>query len=196
MSEEIDALIKKIRLLEDEVEVEIEKRKTKFYQEMKDGKAVFDEATKAAQRKVRVGIDKYLFKSKLATILTAPVIYGMIIPFVFLDICLWFYQLCCFTAWQIPKVKRAKYIVMDRQYLSYLNIIEKLNCIYCGYGNGLMAYGREVAARTEQYWCPIKHAIRTKSPHRHYKNFVEYGNYQEYKQELGRLRRELRQMKD
>ena len=28
-------------------------------------------------------------------------------------------------------------------------------CARRGYANGLMAYVREVAVRTEQYWCPI-----------------------------------------
>ena len=196
MSDEIEILIQKLKTLEDEIETAIEAKKAKFYQGIQDGKAVFDEATKKAQRKVKIGIDKYIFKSKFATIITAPVIYGMIIPFVILDIALGIYQLCCFTAWQIPRVKRSKYIVIDRQYLDYLNIIEKINCVYCGYGNGLMAYGREVAGRTEQYWCPIKHAMKTKTPHDHYKNFVEYGDFESYKAQLEKLRDDLRKLKD
>lgn len=49
--------------------------------------------------------------------------------------------------------------------LSYLNAIEKLNCVYCGYGNGVIAYGREIIARTEQFWCPIKHASKAAGEH-------------------------------
>ena len=41
-------------------------------------------------------------------------------------------------------------MVIDRYALSYLNVIEKLNCVYCEYVNGLIAYVQEIAARTEQ----------------------------------------------
>lgn len=34
--------------------------------------------------------------------------------------------------------------------------MEKVNCVYCSYFNGLMSYLREIAGRTEQYWCPIR----------------------------------------
>jgi hypothetical protein len=31
-----------------------------------------------------------------------------------------------------------------------------VNCVYCGYFNGLIAYVQEIAARTEQFWLPHK----------------------------------------
>jgi hypothetical protein len=55
--------------------------------------------------------------------------------------------------------------VFDRYHLAYLNVLEKLNCAYA---NGLIAYVREIAGRTEQYWCPIKHARRVIGAHSHY----------------------------
>jgi len=42
----------------------------------------------------------------------------------------------------------------------YLNIMEKVNCLYCGYLNGLTAYAQEIGGRREQYWCP--HQARPK----------------------------------
>jgi len=39
------------------------------------------------------------------------------------------------------------------------------------YENGLAGYFREIAARTEQYWCPIKHARRIKAAHGRYPRF-------------------------
>ena len=64
---------------------------------------------------------------------------------------------------------------MDRRKLAYLNSIEKFNCVYCEYVNGLIAYVQEIAGRTEQYWCPIKHAMRVKSMHSRYRHFLDYG---------------------
>jgi hypothetical protein len=57
-----------------------------------------------------------------------------------------------------------------------------------------MAYGREVVALTEKYWCPIKHARRRMQAHAHYHDFANYGDAENYRDELARLREELRQM--
>ncbi len=93
-------------------------------------------------------------------------------------------------------MSRADYLVIDRQHLSYLNIIEKINCVYCGYGNGLIAYVREVFARTEQFWCPIKHAKRSMEVHPYEHNFIDYGDVYAYQQRLEILRDELRKMQN
>jgi len=80
--------------------------------------------------------------------------------------------------------------VFDTADLPYLNIIEKFNCLYCSYANGVAAYTREVAARTEQYWCPIKHARRIRSAHERYPAFFDHGDAVAYRQGLERLRRQ------
>ena len=68
------------------------------------------------------------------------------------------------------------YLVFDRHHLAYLNAIEKVGCAYCSYANGLAAFFREVAARTEVCWCPIKHARRVLGPHPHYQGFADFGD--------------------
>jgi N-glycosylase/DNA lyase len=73
-----------------------------------------------------------------------------------------------------------------------LNAIEKLNCVYCGYANGVLAYAREIAGRTEQYWCPLRHALRVRGPHAQYRDFVEYGDAAGYRARLEELRARLR----
>jgi hypothetical protein len=42
--------------------------------------------------------------------------------------------------------------------MAYLNPVERVHCLYRSYANGVIAFGREIAARTEQYWCPIKNS--------------------------------------
>jgi len=91
--------------------------------------------------------------------------YVLNLPIVFLDICLFIYQVICFRLWKIARVQCVDYVVVDRHKLAYLIGIEKLNCVYCGYANGIFAYAKEIAARTEQFWCPIKHATRIAQPH-------------------------------
>jgi hypothetical protein len=64
-------------------------------------------------------------------------------------------------------------------------------CAFCSYANGLIAYVREVAARTELYWCPIKHARTMVAPHHRYQFFFDYGDAAGYRRNLTTLRRTL-----
>lgn len=114
-------------------------------------------------------------------ILTSPIIYLCAIPFFALDLAVTVYQAICFPVYGIAKVQRRDYLVFDRGRLAYLNAIEKVGCVYCSYANGLLAYIVEIAARTEQHFCPIKHARRIIRPHSHYPDFVPYGDPRAYR---------------
>lgn len=115
-------------------------------------------------------------------LISAPFIYWMIVPSIFLDISMELYHQVCFRLYGIELVKRGEYIKIDRQKLSYLTGMEKLNCMYCGYVNGLFAYAVEVAGRTEAYWCGIKHQPRKdfRIP-AHQQKFLEYGDEKAYR---------------
>jgi hypothetical protein len=91
----------------------------------------------------------------------------------------------------IARVKRSAYVVFDHHHLAYLNGIEKANCMFCSYATGVFAFVREIAGRTEQYWCPIRHASRIRAPHAHYDGFVDFGDADGYKKQLPVLRAEL-----
>ena len=132
-----------------------------------------------------------MFRSRLLVVLTAPFIYALILPFVLLDLFISLYQAVCFPVYGIEKVRRADHIVIDRQALGYLNLVEKLNCVYCGYGNGLLSYVREIAARTEQYWCPIKHSRRVKGAHDRQAGFIDFGDAEGWRDRLDEMRKAL-----
>ena len=87
-------------------------------------------------------------------------------------------------------------MIIDRQHLAYLNAIEKFNCLYCSYANGVIEYIREIAARTEQYWCPIKHTSRSPDPHRLVENFTDYGDAEAFNNRFEALQRELAEIKE
>ena len=78
-------------------------------------------------------------------------------------------------------MQRRDHVTFDRQHLAYLNGLEKLNCVYCSYANGLLSYAREIAGRTEKHWCPIKHARRLSGTHQYYPDFLEYGDAHGYR---------------
>jgi hypothetical protein len=120
----------------------------------------------------------------------------LIVPLLFLDVCISIYQTICFPIYGVAKIKRADYIVMDRWQLGYLNLMEKFHCVhcaYCEYANGLFAYGTEIAARTEQYWCPIKHAHKVLGTHARYEHFLANGDAERYQVRLKQFREALRQ---
>ena len=131
---------------------------------------------------------KQLFGSNIKYLLSIPLIYGMLIPGFFLHIALEIYQQTCFRIYGIKRVKASKFFVIDRQHLAYLNWFEKANCIYCGYYNGLMSFGREITSLTELYWCPIKHAQKLEHSHEHYHHFVDYLEGEEYRKKIKELR--------
>lgn len=174
--------------LEQELDRLLAEQRDKFHYSLRRGRVVFERGVRRLQRRQRVGLWRYLRQAPLLYILSAPVIYGMVVPLVILDISITVYQQICFRIYGIPRVRRAEYLVIDRHHLAYLNAIEKLNCVYCGYGNGLIAYAREITARTEQFWCPIKHAQRVRGAHDRVEKFFDYGDSEAWRRGLQRLR--------
>ena len=121
-------------------------------------------------------------------VLTIPIVYAGIPLFLALDLFLAIYQWLCFPAWKVPRVERSRYLRFDRSKLPYLNWYQRLNCYYCSYGNGLAAYLVEIAARTEQYWCPIQHRHPPATPHSRYHRFFANGDARTFKQRMEALR--------
>jgi len=192
----VDGIIKRLHILQKELEQEIdsllEEKRKQFKYTFQKGKINFEKGVQALQQRTKTGVFRYIAQARIGHILSAPIIYSVLIPFVLLDVFVSVYQHICFRIYGIPRVVRSNYFVIDRQYLAYLNVIEKINCVYCGYCNGLIEYVREVSAKTEQYWCPIKHATRTHDPHRLEKNFVDYGDATDYKERLTEIQNEVR----
>jgi hypothetical protein len=188
----IDELVAKIKALESELEAELHQEYEKFTCEITKKR----EEILASYRHDREGLVRYLATTPILHLLSAPVIWSVLIPAMILDGFVSLYQWVCFPIYKITKVKRSDYIIIDRHRLGYLNAIEKLNCLYCSYFNGLMGYVSEVAARTEQYWCPIRHASRMKSIHSRYQKFFEYGDSTRFRQDFEKLRHELTEEKE
>ena len=191
MTDAIDAIAQKIRALEEELEVEVAKQRAGLRYGLEHGKVLFEEEVARRHRQLRTGLARYLANARPLVVLSAPVIYSLIIPFAVVDAWVSLYQAVCFRVYRIPQVQRSRYMVFDRAGLPYLNALEKLNCAYCSYVNGVIAYVREVAARTEQYWCPIKHARRVLGAHARYLDFAQYGEGEDYRRKLETLRTKL-----
>jgi hypothetical protein len=190
--DEIKQLAGSIRALERRLEVMLAERRVELNYEVRDGIVRFEHIVIAKHRLLKSRLLSYTLGARPAMILTAPMIYALIIPVLLLDLFVAVYQFVCFPVYGIPRVRRSDYLAFDREHLAYLNALEKLNCAYCAYANGVFAYVREVGSRTEQYWCPIKHARRVLGVHARYGSFVDYGDGDAYRHELEHLREEAR----
>jgi hypothetical protein len=191
MQSHIDDLLEHIATLEREVELELSRVRAGWRYRIAAGRVRFERDVHRAHRRLKQSIPRFIRESSPLNLLTAPVIYSLIVPIALLDLWLTLYQTICFRAYGIARVRRSAYIIIDRHHLGYLNAIEKLNCVYCGYANGVFAYVREIAGRTEQYWCPIRHAGRVRGMHDHYRQFIDYGDAEGYRRRLIPLRKDL-----
>ena len=192
MAIEIDAIIEKIRALEHDLEAEFARQRAGLRFGLERGRVLFEQEVVRRHLELRRGLTRYLLGARPLVALTAPIIYSLIVPFAVVDLWVSLYQAICFRVYAIPRVERSRYMVFDRAGLQYLNALEKINCAYCSYVNGVIAYAREVGSRTEQYWCPIKHARRVFGAHPRYAGFAEYGDGERYHEQLTGLRKALR----
>ena len=192
MTERMRELAGEIVRLQGELDREIESRRKALGVRLTDRLVEFEHGVTIAHRRLRKRVSRFLGGASIVTVLTAPVIYSLIVPMLLIDGWASLYQAIGFRAYRIPRVRRSDYIVLDRRRLAYLNWIEALNCVYCGYANGVIAYVREIGSRTEQYWCPIKHALRIADPHQRYYEFLEYGDADGYRDRLQAFREKLR----
>ena len=176
MNNRISQILEQITALENELHTVIEQQEGRLRYQIEGKRVTFERAIKEAHLKVKMGVFHWFLTVRPQNYLTMPIIYSMIFPLALFDLFITLYQATCFPVYRIAKVSRANYIVLDHQHLVYLNIIEKAHCMYCSYAVGLLAYAQEITARTEQYFCPIKHAQKILSAHSRYKDFLSYGD--------------------
>jgi hypothetical protein len=187
----LDQIIAQIKELEAELLLELQKKQDEYFYIIKGKKVLFDEETRRYHKTLATRLRTYIANASLLNMLTAPIIYSCLLPALFMDIVVTCYQAICFRVYGIPRVTRGDYILFDRYHLQYLNPIERMHCAYCSYFTGLIAYVQEISARTEQYWCPIKHARKMSSLHSRYRKFIEYGDSGDYEAKLQRLRADI-----
>ncbi len=192
MATQLDVLLNKIKILENELIEELQKQEEEFSYEIRKRQIHFEDNVIIRHQEYTKRLYRYIIDAPVKHILSVPFIWSCIIPALLLDAIVSLYQGVCFPIYDIPKVNRQDYIVFDRRFLNYLNLIEKVNCAYCSYVNGLIAYIQEIAARTEQFWCPIKHARRIKTLHSRYQKFIDYGNAEKYRSEIETVRHDFK----
>ncbi|WP_373030775.1 hypothetical protein [Sulfurovum sp.] len=189
MNDKIREIIDEIEAMKIKLGEEIDKQESHISYEIQNGYVRFEKEVLAKQRENMKNLLSWLREVPLLHFLTAPLIYVMVIPAIIFDVVLFVYQQIAFRVFNFQFIKRSDYLHFDHHYLGYLNPIEKLNCLYCSYFNGLMLYASAIAGRTELYFCPIKHAKKVVSEHKYYKEFLSYGDEENYQEKLKELRK-------
>lgn len=195
VNEQIKKIVDKIYELEEELRTLLYEQQTQFSYKVAGKRVEFEKSIREAHKKLKTSWFYWLITLRPKHLLSAPFIYGLIIPLLIFDIGVSVYQSVCFRLYGISRVKRSDHIIFDHQHLAYLNIFEKINCLYCSYASGIISYAREIASRTEQYWCPIKHAHKLLDVHHRYTNFLDYGNAENYQENMVKVRKELQKEK-
>ena len=195
MNDRIQQILSQITALEDDLRSALNEQQSSIFFQIKGRRVEFEQSIKEAHSRLKTNFFRWLVTNRPQNLITGPIIYSMIIPLLITDFFVTFYQWTCFPIYGIKKVRRSDYIVYDRQQLNYLNFIEKFHCTYCAYGNGMIAYVTEVIARTEQYFCPIKHARKILGTHARYERYLDYGDAENYEKKLEEYRRALEKEK-
>ena len=188
MNPKITHLLAQITSLEDELRTALREQETHLFYQIKGKRIEFEGTIRDTHRKLKMGLLRWFVAYRPRNLITGPIIYGLGLPLVLFDLCITLYQALCFPIYRIARVRRTDYFVYDRRHLEYLNVIERFHCTYCAYANGLIAYTCEIAARTEQYFCPIKHAHRILGAHVRYERFLVYGEATDYHARLEEFR--------
>ena len=192
----LEVLLSDMKLLENAIIDEIQKQQTEFSYEIRKHRINFDKKSIEQHQKYTKKIIQYVLNTPAKIFISMPFIWSCLVPILLLDLITSLYQFICFPIFGIPRVKHQDYIVFDRQYLGYLNFIEKMNCAYCSYANGSIAYVQEIAARTEQFWCPIKHARHIKNLHSRYYKFLSYGDAESYQKHIETIRHDFHDLSE
>lgn len=169
-----------IGVLEDEIRTALHARETRMFFQIRGKRVEFENNVKTAHQRLKRGIFRWIVTDRPQNFLTGPIIYGMAVPLLVLDLCVTFYQTTCFPIYRIARVRRSDYIVIGRQYLGDLNFYERFHCTFCAYANGLVDYAPEIFVRTEEYFCPIKHARKILGTHARHARFLDYGDAENY----------------
>jgi len=191
LNESIVDLLEEIRVLKDKLKLRFRVEQENLHCNIDGNRIDFEQHIKETHRQQKIGLFLWFRTSKFFNVISAPIIYSMILPIALLDLFLSIYQALCFRLYGIKRVKRSDYMIIDRQHLIYLNIVERFNCVYCGYANGVLSFAREILARSEQYWCPIKHAEKLIDPHDRYVDFISFGESENYHANLAEYRQAL-----
>lgn len=186
MDSKIKQLQEKIDELETSLQKEYSRLAEKYGFSVKQKRIEFIKNFRDRNKTFRIPAWRHTIPVNIRHLIALPLIYFMVIPVLILDFFVTLYNWTALPLYRIPIVKRSEFIVYDRQFLDYLNFLQKVACLYCTYANGVIAYAVEIGGRTERYWCPIKAANKPKVHNDWYNDYADYGNPEEWNEKFNK----------
>ena len=126
MSPYVERFVERLRDAEDDLKREVDEQQRRWHYRIHHGRVWFDKELRESHRHLRQSIPAYILQGDLLSLLTAPVVYSLLLPFALLDLWVTLYQWVCFPIYGMPRVPRRRYFTVDRHKLAYLNGIEKV----------------------------------------------------------------------
>ncbi|MCE9633488.1 MAG: hypothetical protein K8Q92_04810, partial [Methylophilales bacterium] len=105
MNDKIRQLLDQMNALEEEMRTALHEQKIPMFFEIKGKRVEFEKSIREAHHKLKIGFFRWLL-TRPQNLITGPIIYGMAVPIVLLDLCISFYQATCFPIYGITKVRR------------------------------------------------------------------------------------------
>jgi hypothetical protein len=120
MSASVDRIVGRLRDAEEDLKRDVDEQQRRWQYRIHRGRVWFDKELGEAHRRLRQTIPAYIREGSAFNLLTAPVIYSLIIPLALLDVWTTAYQWVCFPIYGVARVRRRAYFVIDRRHLAYL----------------------------------------------------------------------------
>lgn len=103
MRDTISNLVERIGDLEQELEHELARRRAALNYTIELGCVIFERDIRKHHRALRHRLGSYLVHARPLVVLSAPVIYSVILPLVLLDVFVTLYQAICFPIYGIKE---------------------------------------------------------------------------------------------
>ncbi len=91
MDDRIRHILEQIKVLEDEIQSELNKKGSRWYYQIQGRRIEFERTIREKHRNVKLGILHWFLTVRPLNYLTAPIIYGLFVPMLLFDF------LSCFT---------------------------------------------------------------------------------------------------
>jgi hypothetical protein len=105
----VDDLVARITQLERELETEVNRARDGWRYRIEAGRIRFERDVRLAHARVKQRIPRFLRESSPLNILTAPLIYSMVVPIAIVDLAFSIYQGLCFPIYGIARVRRGAF---------------------------------------------------------------------------------------
>src|SRR5450631_1694977 len=128
MTSQLAVLMEKMRSVEAEIETELARRQEELRFRFENNRIVFEDEMLRVHRAIKTRVLRYLSQANPLVMLTAPVIYSLLIPIALLDILVIIYQATCFPVYKIPQVRRRDYL-SSTVIISLISILSKKSTV-------------------------------------------------------------------